>query len=509
VIYNPSLYFRLGYYFIYHTLFYYVIIKQKGLIMRYRYTAIVASLTGLVSSFAFASTLEIYTDGAKYRYVPIDNYIGMVSGVSATCNGQSTALTTVLKCSDKQRLCQDSREIEKLAISGDVLVSESKILDTLLVSSKPIEIDATKWLDSASKLAKRKVELLTKSREIAQRLSVLKKSIEKQSKSLNHLATKEKCKGELEVDMPYGYIGAKLLYEADISDSKNIDVKQYLSLVNSSGIDIVAKDAYVYAKPSKKYLQLQHFYPWTANIRRVQKRSKSRSAKKIRAESVMAMSRREVAEPASPVVSIGEVVKAGYKNYHVTSVELPSTGEPIKVKIADYKTQTECKTVVYSYRESVARKVCSFTPVSSIESNKWLIKYKNRQITDSAYGEYRDGKYMLNVDIDDQILISRKQFIKRDRSSGIFGGSIRKKDGFTIDITNISDQPKSIKLVERIPSSTTDEIKIKLLSIKGDQSHKIDEKGRIDMDISLKPNEHRVVEVTFELRYDKDVSVYY
>jgi len=477
--------------------------------MRYRYTAIVAGLAGFVSSFAFASTLEIYTDGAKYRYIPIDNYIGMVSGVSATCNGQSIALSTTLECPDKQRLCQESKEIVKLSISREMLLGESKILDTILNSSKPTEIDATKWLDSASKLAKRKVELQTKSEEINKQLSQLRDSFSKQSRSLKPLVTKNKCKGELEIDIPSGYIGAKLLYEADVSDRKNIAIKQYLSLVNSSGIDIVAKDAYIYAKPSKKYLKLQHFYPWTANIRRVQKRSKLRSAKKIRAESVMAMSRREVAEPASPVVSIGEVVKAGYKNYHVTSVELPSTGEPIKVKIADYKTQTECKTVVYSYRESVAREVCSFTPVSSIEASKWLIRYGSRQVTDAAYGEYRDGKYMLNIDIDDEIVISRNKFIKRDRSSGIFGGSIRKKDGFTIDITNISDQPKSIKLVERIPSSTTDKIEIKLISIKGDQNHKIDEKGRIDMNISLKPNEHRVIEVTFELRYDKDVSVYY
>ncbi len=474
--------------------------------MQYRYTAIVATLTGLMSSLAFASTLEIYTDGAKYRYVPIDNYIGMVSGVTATCNGQSIALTTALECSDKQRLCQESKEIKKLAISREVLVGESKILDIILTSSKSTEIDASKWLDSASKLAKRKVELQTKSGEISNRLSQLRDSLSKQSKSLKPLVTKDKCKGELEIDIPSGYIGAKLLYEADISNPKNIAIKQYLSLVNSSGIDIVAKDAYIYAKPSKKYLKLQHFYPWTANIRRDGRRTKSRSAKKVRAESLMMISPVEAVEP---VVSIGEVVKAGYKNYHVSSVELPSTGESIKVKVADYKTQTECQTVVYSYKESVAREVCSFTPASSIEANKWLIRYASRQITDAAYGEYRDGKYMLNIDIDDEIVISRNKFIKRDRSSGIFGGSIRKKDGFTIDITNISDKPKNIKLVERIPSSTTDKIEIKLISIKGDQSHKINKKGRIDMNISLKPHEHRVVEVRFELKYDKDISVYY
>jgi len=474
-------------------------------------------ISTLVSSTLFvtlsaASTLEIYNDGAKYRYIPIDNYIGFTKGVSANCDSQSISLMSTDTCSDKKRLCKEINIVKDLANEQKALNYESSMLEQLISISKPTDIDASKWIDAAEKIGKRKVELELKMNSINSQLQSASKEFKRQAAHAKATKSKKKCTGELELSIPSGYIGAKLQYEADTTAFDTIQITQYISLNNQSGIDIVAKDAYIYAKSSRLYLKPQHFNPWTAEIRREPDYKKSRRRTTTKANYAREMTLDAMAQPA-PVLAaeprVGAVIQTGFKNYHISGLELPSTGKDIKVKIADYRVPTKCEYITHPYRDTNIYRSCSFVPSSPIESNKWTLRKNKRLISDQAYGEYSDGEYLLNTDIDDEIIITREQIVKQDQSSGIFGGSIRKKDGFGLDITNISNNPKTIKIVERIPRSTTDKIKVKLVSVDGARYQVVGKDGKIVMNISLKPKENRKIKVIFELSYSKDVSVYY
>ena len=55
-------------------------------------------------------------------------------------------------------------------------------------------------------------------------------------------------------------------------------------------------------------------------------------------------------------------------------------------------------------------------------------------INENAVGEYRDGKYDLYTKVEEDIKIVRKPIVNKERETGIFGGTARKKDGFTLTL---------------------------------------------------------------------------
>jgi hypothetical protein len=132
-------------------------------------------------------------------------------------------------------------------------------------------------------------------------------------------------------------------------------------------------------------------------------------------------------------------------------------------------------------------------------------------LIENAAGEYRDGRYDLYIKVEDDIKIERQPIVKKERETGIFGGTARKKDGYTLTVTNKSDKVKALTLIERIPTSTTEEIKSKLLSINSEKivDYKMLKEGKIEMKLTLEPHEMKQIEVLFELSYDKNLKVNY
>jgi len=96
-------------------------------------------------------------------------------------------------------------------------------------------------------------------------------------------------------------------------------------------------------------------------------------------------------------------------------------------------------------------------------------------------------------------------------TTGIFGSTVRKKDGFTLILTNKSAKAKKMTVIERIPASTTEEIKVKLLDVRSDKKveYKLLKDGKLEMHIDLAANETKKIEIVFELSYDKDLKVIY
>lgn len=463
----------------------------------------------LVTGFVFCASLDIYQDGARYRTIPTGRYLGFGKGVSTSCEGKELSLTKSGECSPKERLCKLRDEVQVLQAEEASVRYASEALEKMLSLAKPTEIDASRWIDAATKIGKHKSELLTKQLKLSKVIQAKRQLFSRQAPSAKPLFLQKKCAGELELTIPAGMIGARLLYEADTSDPTAITIRQYIALSNRSGIDIVAKEARLYARSYRTYLKPQVFSPWIAQREPERRYAKSRAVKKMAyAEAAMLNEAGDIA-PVAPATNVGAVMHTGYKNYQLSGIELPSTGEEIRVKVADYSVPAQCELVSYPYRDPQVYRACSFSPKSSIESHRWRIQKQKRLVSDQAYGTYRDGKYLLNVERVEELLIDRKPIVKRDRSSGIFGGSIRKKDGFVLQVTNISSETKTVKITERIPTSTTDKIKVKLLKVEGADSHTLQKDGRVELLVSLAPNAHKEIRVMFELRYDKETKVVY
>ncbi len=269
-----------------------------------------------------------------------------------------------------------------------------------------------------------------------------------------------------------------------------------------------ADDAMFFYRPAHRYIRPIHFSPWIVSKtipRPKRSYAKAKRADVMDAEPMMEMSMAAVEDP----VPVAKYLNA--REYQIKDLFLPSTGMPVDVQVTQWDAPLECDIRVYPYRNTTAFHTCSFTPKLQIDNNQWKVKEAQNTINDRAVGEYRKGKYRLYTQAELDIKVERKPIVKREKTTGIFGGTERKKDGFSLNVTNKSDKAKTVTVTERIPTSTTEEIIVKLLDVTSDKkvNYRLLKDGEIEMKLIMAAHENKKIEVLFEISYDKDLKVSY
>jgi len=462
------------------------------------------SILFLLGGVSYGSTLAVYQDKTFYNFTPLNNFIGFSQGATAKCEGKTIALTPMLSCPEDNRLCKKLTSLKATTLELGTIQSNIKMLDQLVLLPKPTTFDAASWISAAKLLSEEQTSLFSKKTLLSKELEHQKENFQKQAPTQDALQSMKVCATELELSIPYAHVTFSTNYEANIIDDKEVTVTQNLSIVNRSGIDIEADTAMFYYRSAQQYVHPIHFNPWVVSkyVPRVYKKSKRKKA-----------SRAMMDENGGDIASIEEVM-ASYEDareYKIQNLTLPSTGMPLEVKVLSWKAALTCEVRAYPYVNTKAFHICSFEPKYQVESSRWKITSDKVVINERAVGEYRDDKYSLYTKIEEDINIVRKPIVQKERETGIFGGTARKKDGFTLTLTNKSAKEKTLTLIERIPTSTTDEIKAKLLNIKSKDkvNYKMLKDGKIEMKISLAGNETKKIEVLFEISYDKDIKVNY
>ena len=466
----------------------------------------------LTGGLSYASSLAIYQDKTFYSYMPQGHFIGFSKGLKATCEGTIIPLSGMTNCPEDNRLCQELSSLKSTEEKVEAVVANTKVLAQLVSLPQPTTFDANAWIESAKLIGSEQARLLTQERVLSEESKLKQRNFQKQAPTKQALQMNQSCEKEIELSIPYGYVSFSTTYEANIIDDKEVTVTQYLSITNRSGIDIEADTAMFYYRSANQYVRPTHFTPWIVSkyVPRPTRVSKSKRAMKKEMMMDMAMSQEQrVSRPmiaSAPVASYEDA-----REYKIKNLTLPSTGVALDVQVVTWKTALSCEVRAYPYVNRQAFHVCSFTPKHQIDSNRWKVKSADEVINENAAGEYRDKRYNLYTKVEEDIKIERKPIVKRDRKTGIFGGTERKKDGFTLILTNKSDKEKTLTLVERIPTSATEEIKVKLLSINSDKkvNYKTLKDGEIEMKLALAPNETKKIEVLFEISYDKELKVSY
>ncbi len=467
------------------------------------------SLFLLTSSMTYSSSLSVYQDQAIYNYSAKSSFIGLTKGIKAKCDGNTVSLHAVASCPGDKRLCKDLISLQKSEQKLNSIKSNSKVLEQLISLPQPTSFDADSWIRSARLVGEEQAKLFEEAKSTTEELGLKQRAFQKQTPSKNVLISNGICANEMELKIPYGYLSFSTTYEADIIDEKEVKVTQYLSIVNRSGIDIVADSAMFYYRSANQYVRPVHFNPWI--VGKYEPRPKRKLAKRAMAQK-MEMNSMAMADEVSMVASSAPVASyVDAREYKIDNLTLPSTGLPVDVQVTSWTSTLTCEIKAYPYYNARAFKVCSFEPKQQIDSNKWKVKSAKVTINENAVGEYRDGKYNLYTKIEEDIKIIRKPIVKKERETGIFGGTARKKDGFVLTLTNKSDKSKIITIVDRIPASTTDEIKVKLLEVRANKkvNYKMLKDGKIEIKLTLAANETKKIEVMFEISYDKDLKITY
>jgi len=469
-----------------------------------------ASLSVLLLSggLGYASSLAVYQDKTFYNFTPKDNFIGFAGEIEAKCEGSTVPLVSITSCPSDSRLCELLTALKKKKKKVRVTQANTKVLQQLVSLPRPTTLDANVWIESAKLTGEEQARLFTQEKLLTQEIQIKQSEFLKQAPSQQVVQTTQACSKELEITIPYGYISFSSNYEANMEDEKEVTVTQYLSIVNRSGVDIEADTAMFYYRSANQYVAPTHFSPWIINKYepRLASVPVNTMAKEARADMAMMAQERVAAPMAAPVASYEDA-----REYKIKNLTLPSTGVPVEAQVLTWKAALSCEVHAYPYENTKAFYVCSFEPKYQIDSNEWKVKSPHEVINEDVAGEYKDGRYNLYTKVEEDIEIQRRPIVNKERETGIFGGTVRKKDGFTLMLINKSDTIKTLALTERIPTSTTEEIKSKLLSISSEKKveYKILEDGQIEMNLTLEPNENKKIDILFEISHDKELEVNY
>ncbi|MBT8349136.1 MAG: DUF4139 domain-containing protein [Sulfurovum sp.] len=464
----------------------------------------------LSGGFGYASSLSVYQDHTFYNFTPKNNFIGFTKNVKAKCEGTTIPLSANVDCPSDDRLCKLLTSWKDIDQKVKSVQANTKVLEKLISLPQPTTFDANTWIEAAKRIGDEQASLSIKEKSLSEEAQVIQRKFQKQAPTKYALQSEKTCDKEIELTIPNGYVSFSTQYEANIKDEKEVTVTQYLSITNRSGIDIETESAMFFYRSSHQYVHPIHFRPWLVSKYEPQSQRVYKSAMAKRAKMDMAMVAEEIMAPpvamSAPVASYEDA-----REYKIENLALPSTGVPIDVKVLTWNAELSCDVRAYPYENIRAFHVCSFEPKYQIDSNQWKVKFSNEVTNENAVGEYREGKYDLYTKVEEDITIQRNPIVKKERETGIFGGTARKKDGFKLTITNKSDKEKTLTLIERIPTSTSEEIKSKLLSINAKKkvNYKILKDGQIEMKLRLAPHENKKIEVLFEISYDKDLKVNY
>ncbi len=475
--------------------------------MQFHRTFLLFTLGG---SLALASSLAVYQDSARYTFSPgNDGFIGFARNATAKCKGSTVALEPRIDCPEDARLCKELSSLKETEKAHKAVQANIAVLKTFVSLPQPTSLDAQSWIEAARRIGKEQAELTAKESLLERKFLLETKSFGKQAPTQQALYLHTTCPEEITLELPYGQLSFSTYYKADIGEGKEIGVTQYLALTNRSGIDMKAQKATFYYRQAHRYISPVHFSPWI--VRKYEPEMKRYYVKK-------AVQRVQADEPmvqmAAAAVKNASAPAAQYlsaREYQINDLLLPSTGEPVNVKVTAWKAPMKCMLRAYPYRNRTAFRVCSFKPKTQIENNRWKISNGERIVNDRAVGEYDEEVYRLYTATDPDVKIVRKPLVKKERTTGIFGSTVRKKDGYTLLLTNKSDKIKEMIVTERIPASTTEEIKVKLLAVKSDGKvdYDVSKEGKIEMHIALKAHESKKIEILFEISYDKDVKIKY
>jgi len=460
------------------------------------------------TTLSMASSLSIYQDKTLYSYTPQSSFIGLTKGVKAKCEGESISFSHTFVCPENGHLCKLYTDAE--AVEAQILSNRNNmaLLEKLIKLPQPNSVNAAVWVEAAKLLAREQTKLALEKKRLSHESRKLKQRFNKQTRANMPLALDSMCKGELELTLPYGYVTFATEYEATLLDGR-IEVTQKLSVLNRSGIDIEANEAHFYYRSARQYVRPIYFSPWIVGERRAYLSKNVKRSRKI-----MVMDDAEEMHMDAPTAAATAPQKVRYEDareYTIENLKLPSTGESKSLPVMTWKVPVKCQTELFAYRNSNAFEVCSFKPKFQIEQNRWKITKNGKIVNESAVGEYKKENYRLYTQIDQDIKIIRKKIVRKERETGIFGGTARKKDGFILTIINKSNKEKKLLVTERIPSSTTEKIKVKLLSVHSDKAvdYNLLKDGKLKMNVVLVPHEARKIEVLFEISYDKDLKIDY
>jgi len=450
----------------------------------------------LFTSFTLSATLEVYQDKTFYTYRSSTTFIGLSHISEARCNGQTVPIVALRECKAETVSCRDFSDLETLREKYDRVKEHEAVLSAFLSSMKLGSVSGKSWLDASEALAQERADLKQMLKNLAFDIDKTAARLKRQSNNDRPVALELSCRSDIRLTFPSGAIRFSPHYRAEIS-GKTVRITQELEVSNRSGVDIDADDARFYNDRASTYIRIPSFTP-----KILKDEPPVYFKQETRTQMPVPMMKKATA------VKMPEVKKIKSREYRLSALHLPSDGLAKRFELEHYEAPVECRNELHAYAARRAFLVCRFTPRSEIESGTWWVLKNEKVLNDHAPGRYEQDKYALYVEYVKHFKIERAPYVPKKKEDGFFETVIKKKDGTVLTVTNVSDKPDSLHIVERIPVSSSDKIHVKFLALKGASDYTLEKNGELSFDASFKPFESKTFEIVYEIEHPKDVRVY-
>jgi uncharacterized protein (TIGR02231 family) len=115
-------------------------------------------------------------------------------------------------------------------------------------------------------------------------------------------------------------------------------------------------------------------------------------------------------------------------------------------------------------------------------------------------------KFDASLGVDDGIRVERKTINKRTESTGLFTRAKKTSYDILLTVENLKKISSTITIMDNIPISRDERIKVALDSPTGDQV-KPDAEGKLQWKLDLKAGEKRELPLRFSVEYPADLTV--
>ena len=364
-------------------------------------------------------------------------------------------------------------------------------------------LSSSKALESTSSFLKKEVL------ENYNSIYKLEKALKNDNEELNKLVKKRvnskftkldydiSCNKDVLITYPIYNLSRNGFYDINYdSKKKNIDIKNSSFITQSSGIDFKNIDVNLYTYNYISQLKPNIFRPQYLDIYKKRPQvSYAQAEVMMDSMAVKKMSRAKVATPRPTFLYVESTTKSFFK---ASNINIPS-GKKTEVVFSKDKYKASNSLEIDGYSASQAFFKVDF-------KSKKLYGILNSKL-------YLDGMYIGRSNISE---------IKKDKKSSIFFGTNRfidikkelvkdmKEEPFfsmnklktqkvwKYKITNNHKKAQKLTLLERVPVSKHEDIKVKLIG--KTKETKIDKNGKIYFEFELKPNESKELEFGYEIQ---------
>ncbi len=454
-----------------------------------------------VSLFAFSSEVRVFND--KVVYVPNkpSSFIGFNSAVKVVCDNKVLPLKRGIKP-------PETFSLYKVYVDYlDTLNKISVLEKQKLLYDKAFENFQFKNSNDFSIFFKNAGTYASKYAKIENEIERLKVKFDN-LKDILSPATQDKF--PFYCDLPKNAKSFKLIFKGIymniknklfLTDNNNGYVIKELAIKNASGIDIKANKFYILNRYAMQYFNVIEFYPWQI-----------REGVKNMRYAPVAKSKPAAARIAQlPVEKQSSMpTQLASRLYYLENVNLPSDGIEKKFDVKKEKVKINKRLVVYPYTNTSVFNEYSFKLPFEIDGNFWEV-FAGKETYSNVRGRFdKDNNvYRVFAGIDYSLEVERKKIVNFGKETGFFSKTKVLKDGYKITIRNLGDKAKHLYVIDRVPVSTNEDIKVKDVVVEGVKDYKIGKKGKLVAQVNLEPKQVVKIKVVFTIEHPKDVEITY